>query len=312
MAEPQLVDYIKKAKETGQSDEQTRALLYKNGWTEAEVSDAFADVNKSQPEVQPQQPQIKTQPDVQPQTQKPTETKPQYHNEPVHKSSHLVLKLFVVLIILAIIGGVGYFAMNMFSFSAPTVSIPVIPAVEKTVKNTAPASVATGLATVKITSVSPEFDITKMTVFAFSKAGDKVAFCLPKISDGKISCFLNDQVLVNPYSYRPSWAGFSPDGKRLAFVYSDPSTKQTFVYESGKESARYDGTISGPAFSNDSKSFMFIVNGTDKKSFVVLNGNIFNSHDKIYGAPVISDNGKYVLYGARDGQDLSWVADEIK
>ena len=62
MAEQQLVDYIKKAKETGQADEQTKLLLYKNGWTEAEVSDAFAVLV---------QPQAQPQPAMQPQVQQP-------------------------------------------------------------------------------------------------------------------------------------------------------------------------------------------------------------------------------------------------
>ena len=59
MAEQQLIDYIKKARGAKQSDDQSRALLYKNGWTEAEVGEAFAVIDKPQPQpqAQPQQPQ---------------------------------------------------------------------------------------------------------------------------------------------------------------------------------------------------------------------------------------------------------------
>ena len=45
MAEAQLIDYIKKAKAAGQADDQSRALLLKNGWSEQEINDAFAAVN---------------------------------------------------------------------------------------------------------------------------------------------------------------------------------------------------------------------------------------------------------------------------
>ncbi|MGA2418433.1 MAG: hypothetical protein ABSF55_04330, partial [Candidatus Staskawiczbacteria bacterium] len=169
--EPQLVDYIKKAKEVGQADEQTRALLYKNGWTEAEVSDAFAVINQPKPQLQPQpqtQPQSQFQPKPQPQVQqqpqyqpKPQiqqqqaepepqvqeQAQPQYQPQPQSKlqyepqssggftqsnmpkarNPHLVLKLLIVLIILIIVGGVGYFALqqtdflkSLFNQAAPT------------------------------------------------------------------------------------------------------------------------------------------------------------------------------------------------
>lgn len=134
MAEPQLVDYIKKAREAGQADEQSKKLLSQNGWTEAEIKDAFAALE--QPKIQPQQaqPQPQQQPQVQ-QQQKPqpqaqpvtiTQAQPQYKpqtqspelamqsNMPKTKKSHLVLKLLVVLIILVVIGGVGYFAFGQY------------------------------------------------------------------------------------------------------------------------------------------------------------------------------------------------------
>ena len=123
VAEQQLVDYIKKAKSANQQDAQTRTLLAKNGWTEAEINDAFAAVNPpqtvSQPPIeskpqgysqpqqqqQPQQPKtdtqisgqpkidVRPQPAVQPQTavrpqvQAQTQVKPQY--SPVQPQSNM-------------------------------------------------------------------------------------------------------------------------------------------------------------------------------------------------------------------------------
>ena len=50
----------------------------------------------------------------------------------------------------------------------------------------------------------------------------------------------------------------------------------------------------------------------DNKNFVVLNVKSFAPHDKIYGIPTFSSDNKYVVYGARDGQDLFWVADKVE
>jgi hypothetical protein len=63
MAEQQLVDYITKAKEANQTDEQTRSLLYKSGWTEAEVNDAYSALIQPSVQSQPQTSPI-TQPDT--------------------------------------------------------------------------------------------------------------------------------------------------------------------------------------------------------------------------------------------------------
>lgn len=88
--EQQLVDYIKDAKKAGQSDDQTRALLYKNGWTEAEVKEAFG-ATQAQPTTvqqpkfqQPQQPQTVSQPQQQkPQAQPIQSTQPTQTAQPV-------------------------------------------------------------------------------------------------------------------------------------------------------------------------------------------------------------------------------------
>jgi len=75
MAEQQLVDYIKKARQAGQSEDQTRTLLYKNGWTEAEVNDALASLTQPQPQPRPQ-------PQIQPQPQPQAQQQPQYQPKP--------------------------------------------------------------------------------------------------------------------------------------------------------------------------------------------------------------------------------------
>ncbi|MCX6741279.1 MAG: hypothetical protein NTY61_02685 [Candidatus Parcubacteria bacterium] len=119
MPEQQLVDYLKKAQESGQADNQTRALLYKNGWTEAEVSEAFATLSstvaqpqmplQTQPQVQPKpQPISQPEPEVRPQAQIQTVSQPNAQPQ-MRVRSHLFSKLLIVFIILVVIGSVGYF-----------------------------------------------------------------------------------------------------------------------------------------------------------------------------------------------------------
>ncbi|MEK6897663.1 MAG: hypothetical protein AABW93_03980, partial [Nanoarchaeota archaeon] len=79
MANPQLnelVDYIKKASQAGQTDQQTRQILSKNGWSDAEVNEAFASISTIKPQAQPQVKQPVQQPSQQSQQQQPR-TQPQ-------------------------------------------------------------------------------------------------------------------------------------------------------------------------------------------------------------------------------------------
>ena len=154
MLEQQLVDYIKKAREASQSDEQTRALLYKSGWTETEVSEAVASLEQpkraeiTQPEVavqqsveakpqeviqsnveavvQPQveiQPRVEIQPEpeVKPQIQPRVQPQAQYSQAnqqndmpQMRAKSHTALKLLMVLIIIVVLGGAGYFVAGQY------------------------------------------------------------------------------------------------------------------------------------------------------------------------------------------------------
>ena len=128
MAEQQIVDYIKKARDAGQSDDQSKSLLLKNGWTDAEISDAVISLGQptAQPEPEPQaepqpqavvsQPEIEVQPEVvsQPQPQAQPQAQPVQFDMPRTKKSHLFIKLLMVLIIVVVLGGVGYFVAGQY------------------------------------------------------------------------------------------------------------------------------------------------------------------------------------------------------
>lgn len=345
MADPQLVDYIKKAKEAGQSDDQTRALLYKNGWTEAEVSSAFSGISpqpqaqvQPQPQYQPQQP-AQAQPQTQVRIQKPQpqvqaqvqpqfqQSKEQYKARPARRGLGVFLKLLIILILLAVIGGAIYYAVTQTGLfndlikkvSQPATENPIEPATENPVTTEPTAEPVTtqqtqqlAMVTSKISSILQDYDVTKITVVAFSKAGDKAAFCAQNKTTGKFDCYLNDEKLDNAYAYKPYWVGISPNGSRVVFLYYDSAKKQSFVFENGVEGTRFDGTITSPSFTDDGQSFIFTVIRQDTKNYAVFDDKVFLPHDKIYTVPKLSSDGKYLLYGARDGQDLFWVADLVK
>jgi hypothetical protein len=161
--------------------------------------------------------------------------------------------------------------------------------------------------------VPEDYDVSKITVAGFNQSGDQVIFCAPlKTSITQISCFLNGQKLLdNPFAFKPYWIGMDSTSTRIVFLYYDSAKKQAFAYEDGREGTRYNGTITYPVFSADSKDFAFMVMGNDGKNFVVVNDKAFVPHDKIFTPPQFSADGRYVLYGAKDGQNILWVADEI-
>lgn len=133
MAEQQLIDYIKKARAASQADEQSRNLLYKNGWTVAEVDEAIASLGQSSPTVaqqpKPQQPQaqpaqIQAKPLQQVQAQPQPQPKPQPQPNILggmgagsampRMRSHRLSKLLISLVILIVIGAAGYSVAGQF------------------------------------------------------------------------------------------------------------------------------------------------------------------------------------------------------
>jgi len=174
MVEPQLVDYIKKASMAGQSNEQTRALLYKNGWTESEVSEAFASI--SQPSPTQEQPKPQMQPQAQPQTQAKPQVQPQTQQQPqvqISRRSSPVLKFIVVLVLLVVISGVGYFVATQTDLLKNIIPIQVKndhDAANVATSFSQPSFAQYKLETTKYTPAVPEYslaltDITNLANF---------------------------------------------------------------------------------------------------------------------------------------------------
>jgi hypothetical protein len=134
MAEQQLVDYIKKAKQAGQTDEQTRSLLFKNGWTEDEVADAFSALAvQEQPQIQiqtqesqAQQPKIQQQAQqvqqiqqtqqIQ-QVQQPQQAQPQLQDKKILNSKNPITAIVVgllVFIIIIVLSSVAYYIAGLY------------------------------------------------------------------------------------------------------------------------------------------------------------------------------------------------------
>lgn len=364
--EQQLIDYIKKARQAGQADDRSKALLMQNGWTAAEISEALMSLGGGSSEAKPQQPaqQPKPQPQSQPQAQaKPQprtqfqpehqvsgqpevrmqpETQPtaQYQPKPAQMPyqqpasimakqtrsprggglGRLLSTLFIVILLLIIIGAGIYFVLtnqsffsDLFNGALPSSNNVVQPSQQplNNVTQNQNSSVET-LQTQNTTDVPLEYDATRMTTAAFSAGGSLAVYCAPLKTTGVVSCFRNGTKLFdNPFVYRPYWIGISPDNKRVIFLYYDSVRKQSFTYEDGVEGTRFNGTITYPVFSSDSQNFAFMVMGNDGKNFVVINNTPGDPYDKVFTPPEFSFGGLYVLYGARNGQNILWVADEI-
>lgn len=147
MAEQQLIDYIKKTRQAGQTDDKTKSLLKQNGWSDQEVNEAFSAVagasqpqqQQREPKVEPQnQPKIQyyqqakpqeQQPQQQPRYQRPQpQAQPQLKSQqqvqqsymPQSRSSHTGLKIFVVLLILLVLCGAGAAYVIMTGIYTPS------------------------------------------------------------------------------------------------------------------------------------------------------------------------------------------------
>jgi len=338
MMEQQLVDYIKKAKAAGQPDQQTRSLLHQNGWTDAEINEAFSAADQPKPEPPSDfRPQLKTEPQTGPSSQYQVSGKPDINlktaeDEPEVKSargggvSHLALKILTALILLCVISVGAYFAFfdgdivqdivdKTISYFSPSVTPESVESESETtsVESSAENPPATEeLVTKNLAEFPQDYVLDRISVAAFSQNGDNVVYCAPHKTTGVVSCFRNEEkFLESPYGKKPYWLGISPNGQRIVFLFYDTAKKESFVFENGAEGARYSGTITSPKFSDDSKNFMFMVLGNNGKSFVVANQKQFSEHDKIFTTPELSDNGKYVVYGAMDGGSIMWIADKI-
>lgn len=372
MAEQQLVDYIKKAKLAGQSDEQTKTLLIQNGWTDQEISEAFSAAGQhdsqpakpaeatarfrpaaaesrvnSRPEYQVSgHPSINARPEFQKpaqESQKPIKSEPMLSpslgmdnvsdmkNKPKsRKASGLLLKVVVVVVLLGVIGAGLYVVLmqgdllqatfdKVYSYFSP--ALEAQPDSETSAENqnadavdTTPQITPIALTTRELLTVPAEYDSSKIALTAFTQTGDRAVYCASLITNpSQMSCFLNGQkFLDNSYVFKPYWVGISPNGQRIIFLYYNSAERKSFVFENGVEGKRYDGKITSPKFSKDSASLLYVVLGNDGKDFVVLNEQVFPAHDNILTIPDWGFDNTYIFYGARDGNKILWVIDEIQ
>lgn len=146
MIDPRLVDYIKKAKKAGQTDEQIKSILLENGWNEDDMADIFKNSEdstlpsepqiESEPEPKPEaepntqsEQRLKPRPDFQPEARLQSEPQIQLQSQPQPQPQsmqssalrktrrHPALKLFIVLIVAIILGAGGLvFAYHFFNF----------------------------------------------------------------------------------------------------------------------------------------------------------------------------------------------------
>jgi len=263
MAEQQLVDYIKKAKEAGQTDEQTRSLLFKNGWTENEVTDAFSAL-VVQPQVQAQvqtQPQTQAQPvaQVQPKIQTNpvsmiNETKPEETRRSPIKAVVVGLAVFIVIIGLAF---GGYYVAGMY------INLPWNPfwpnpetILNKSLENSLNIKTGSSDSTISLAYDNGPSQAGKATLYISSKQDisdiknpkasislqfkDVSISGLPSIdfSSAKVDLVMIGSTIYLKLSDSPIWDSLNPQASQLKGVWIkiDESSLKSFIPSEGQVS----------------------------------------------------------------------------
>lgn len=118
---------------------------------------------------------------------------------------------------------------------------------------------------------------------------------------------------------------FSPDSKNVSYIdnkliFSSPDSfdSNTYLVINGKRFliptyVDFFGLGSNfLSFSPDSKNFAYIGENENEKYFMVINNNKKGQeYDEIFD-PAFSPDSKKIMYGARLGNELWWVVDDVK
>lgn len=128
------------------------------------------------------------------------------------------------------------------------------------------------------------------------------------VSDGRKSRIYEGSV------YNPV---FSPDSNRLMYVFlktaqEPPNGYEGFVVVDGKEGAKFNTLSSNPIFSHDNKHIAFAASATagSLKMVMVTDNKSGKGYDWV-GNPLFSADNRYVSYGAKDGNELWWITEEV-
>jgi hypothetical protein len=111
MLDQQVVDYIKKARNSSMSDQQIKDALMQNGWTQQEIEENFAAVNgvnvDVQREQQPAQDFAGLEPQTQPEAKQPEIKQPDFYTSPRDKKPKRLVKMLFSLAAIILIIGLG-------------------------------------------------------------------------------------------------------------------------------------------------------------------------------------------------------------
>ncbi len=109
---------------------------------------------------------------------------------------------------------------------------------------------------------------------------------------------------------------FSPDSKHVAYIASEPDKTGFSLFLSGRRQGTAHPYATHPVFSPDGKHVAYVAftakTGAPKR-FVVVDGVEQTRHDYIDRESLqFSPDGKFVMYGAGDGQDLWWTVESVQ
>ena len=156
----------------------------------------------------------------------------------------------------------------------------------------------------------------------FTFSPDSQHFSYIARETGKCSIFLNEEEIqnyeeggINCYS----GPVFSPDSQSLAYLFQikeDGDWKGYLVLYDGKDFKEYGLNkslyASNIVFSPDSKHFACLGSG-EGKNFIILDGKEGQRYDEIFRETIkFSKNSRYFYYGAKNGNELWWIVEELE
>lgn len=108
---------------------------------------------------------------------------------------------------------------------------------------------------------------------------------------------------------------FSPDTKQVAYIASEPDKGFSLIL-SGRKQGKSHPYATHPVFSPNGKHVAYVAftgKAGAPKRFVVVDGIEQRLHDYIDRESLqFSPDGKFVMYGAGDGQDLWWIVESVQ
>ncbi|MBU1102683.1 hypothetical protein KJ853_03460 [Patescibacteria group bacterium] len=253
MVNQELIDFIKKSKETGQTDEQIKSTLLAKGWQEIDIDESFKSADATQ-----------NYSDI---LYSKTEDR-----ESVASKSRNTSKKMLIIVVMVLVAGLG--ATAYFLIQSDKINFVPINKSEQIQTESAKLATIPDAKEKKFYPRAIQIQNEEPTLFQFDKEGKRV-FWYAQDSSGKRLVIINNEK-SKPYD-EISRIIFSPDGQK--FAYKAKLNGKEFIIVNGQEGKGYD-SVGSPIFSPDSQKIAYRVS-LDKKWRIVVNDKEGKPYDLI-------------------------------